>query len=298
MSKPSVSKPEHTPIVAGVDGSTNNLAATSWAAAEGERSGLPVKLVTVTERTESRTPGFAKEPHVFSYIDHAYGVLERVADELRRDRPDLAVSTDVIVDDVLGGLVDESKSAAMMVVGKRGIGAIERLTLGSVSIGLSGRSGVPTVVVPDTWDAEASRDKSILAALDIHHDTDLLLEFAFTRAHELGVPLVVLHVWDTHPALVPSPEDLRRWGGEAHDAVEVAIAPWKRKFSDVEARAMQVHARPAEGILAEGDAAQLIVLGRRSRGHSPAGLGLRSVTRAVMHLAEVPVAVVPTAATR
>jgi nucleotide-binding universal stress UspA family protein len=153
---------------------------------------------------------------------------------------------------------------------------------------------VPTVVVPDTWDATASVERSILAALDIHHDADAVLEFAFTRAQELGVPVVALHVWDTHPALVPDAEDLRRWGGEARDAVEVAIGPWKRKFPDVEARGMQLHARPAEGILAESEAAQLVVLGRHSRGRSPAGLGLRSVTRSVMHLTDVPVAVVPT----
>jgi nucleotide-binding universal stress UspA family protein len=284
-------------IVAGVDGSTNNLAATTWAVAEGARSGLPVKLLAVVERAESRTPGFAKEPTVFSYVDHAYGVLDHIAAQAGRDYPDVDVTTDVNIDDPLGGLVGTSSKAAMMVVGKRGIGAIERMTLGSVSIALSGRSAVPTVVVPDGWEADKHREQSILVGLDLDHDADTLLEFAFARAHELGVPLVVLHVWDTHPAVVPGPEDLKRWGGDARGAVESAIAPWRAKFPDVKALALQVHAPTAEGLLDEAEAAQLLVLGRHSRGHSPGGLGLRSVTRTVMHYAQLPVAVVPTMAT-
>jgi nucleotide-binding universal stress UspA family protein len=282
-------------IVAGVDGSTNNLAATTWAVAEGARSGLPVKLLTVTERAESRTPGFAKEPTVFSYVDHAYGVLDHIAGQAGRDFPDVEVSTDVDIDDPLSGLVEASGEASMMVVGKRGIGAIERMTLGSVSIALSGRSAVPTVVVPDAWEADAHRGQSILVGLDVHQDADALLEFAFSRAHELGVPLVVLHVWDTHPAIVAGTEDLKRWGDEAREMVESTIAPWKAKFPEVKALALAVHARPAEGLLDEAEAAQLLVLGRHSRGHSPVGLGLRSVTRTVMHYATLPVAVVPTA---
>jgi len=297
MSKQSDSTAGQRPIVAGVDGSTNNLAATAWAVAEGDRSGLPVKLLMVTERAESRTPGFAKDPHYFNYVDHAYGTLDHIARQAGREHPDVEVTTDVVVDDALAGLTDESAKAAMMVVGKRGIGAIERMTLGSISIALSGRSAVPTVVVPDTWNADAHRAESILVGLDIHHDADALLEFAFTRAQELGVPLVVLHVWDTHPAVVPTADDLKRWGGDARAAVESAIAPWREKFPDVEALALAVHARPAEGLLEEAERAQLLVLGRHSKGDSPAGLGLRSLTRTVMHFAQLPIAVVPTVPT-
>jgi nucleotide-binding universal stress UspA family protein len=285
------------PIVAGVDGSTNNLAATTWAVAEGARSGRPVTLLTVTDRAESRTPGFAKQPTIFSYVDHARGALGKIADRARREFPDVDISTDVEIDSPVAGLVDTSSSAAMMVVGKRGIGAIERMTLGSVSIALSGRSAVPTVVVPDGWEADKHGEQSILVGLDLDHDADPLLEFAFTRADELRVPLVVIHVWDTHPAIAPSTEDLKRWGDEARETVVSAIEPWTAKFPDVKALALAVHARPADGLLDEAEAAQLLVLGRHSRGHSPAGLGLRSVTRTVMHYAQLPVAVVPTVAT-
>jgi nucleotide-binding universal stress UspA family protein len=284
------------PIVAGVDGSTNNQAATGWAVAEGARSGQPVELLMVTEQTEIRTPGFAKEPKVFNYVDHAYGILDNVAGHVGRAYPDTEISTNVVVDDALGGLVDQSANASMMVVGKRGIGAVERMTLGSVSIALSGRSAAPTVVVPDDWNADAHRGQSILVGIDVHQDSDAVLEFAFTRAQELGVAVVAVHVWDTHPAIVPSAGDLKTWGSEAHDAVESAIAPWKSKFPDVNALALAVYARPAEGLLAEAASAQLLVLGRHTRGRSPLGLGLRSVTRALMHVADLPIAVVPSAA--
>ncbi|HSS66986.1 MAG TPA: universal stress protein [Nocardioidaceae bacterium] len=290
-----VTKTGTKPIVAAVDGATDNSSAVDWAANEAARSGLPLRVVTVTETAVMQTPPYVLEPIEFDHAAHLRSVLDGTASNLRRTHADVQIDTGVRVDDPVLGLVAEAQDATMLVVGKRGLGAVKRLTVGSTSIALAGRSPAPTVVVPDTWTAADNDGESILVGLDINQESDELLGFAFARAAELGVPLVVMHVWDTHPAVVPSDADVKRWGDEARAAVEAAIAPWREKFPDVQALAAQRHAHHAQGLLDAGDHAQLVVLGRHTVGHSPLGLPLRSTTRKVLHYCERPVAVVPTA---
>ena len=242
-----------------------------------------------------QTPPYVLEPIEFDHAAHLRSVLDGTAANVRRTHPDVHVDTAVRVDDPVRGLVAEAQGATMLVVGKRGLGAFKRVTVGSTSIALAGRSPAPTVIVPDTWDPTDNDGESILVGLDINQESNELLGFGFARAAELGIPLVVMHVWDTHPAVVPGDDDLKRWGDEARAAVEAAIAPWREKFPDVQALAAQRHAHHAQGLLDAGDHAQLVVLGRHAVGHSPLGLPLRSTTRTVLHFCERPVAVVPTA---
>jgi nucleotide-binding universal stress UspA family protein len=284
------------PVIVGLDGASNSSSAVSWAAEEAVRAGRPLKLLTVTEKVVVRTPTYVLDPVEFDYVDHAQGFLSQAAEQVRQQHTGLDVRTEVRVDEPVKGLLTEAADAALIVVGKRGIGAFERVMLGSTSIALAGRSPVPTVIVPDVWNAAEHEGESILVGLDVHHDSDAMLGFAFERASELDVPLVVMHVWDTHPVLVPTEGDLDRWADEARAAVESALAPWREKFPNVQAVAAQRYAHHAQGLLDAGDRAQLLILGRRSSGRTAIGFRLRSTSRAVLHYSERPVAVIPTAA--
>lgn len=282
-------------IVVGVDGSSNNLSAVGWAARQASRAGVPLRVLTVTDKNLVRTPTFATSlPEPFDFQIYASDIVERVADNLLRDDPNLRVEADVRVADPLTGLIDETKESEFVVVGKRGIGVLKRMLAGSMSIALAGRSRTPVVIVPDTWEHEQHDGEPVLVAVDIDHDSDAQLAFGFARAQELGVPLVALHVWETHPAITHDPEDITRWGAEARAAVEERLAPWRSKYPGVEALAAQEHGHPTEGLLDAAERSQLLVLGRKSAGTSPVGLGFASLTRNVLHASTGPVAVVPT----
>ena len=219
------------------------------------------------------------------------------AGNLRRTHPDVHLTQTSVSTIPFSGLSGRLRKPPCWSSAEARFGAFKRLTVGSTSIALAGRSPAPTVIVPDTWDASESDGESILVGLSTSiRSRDELLAFGFARAAELGVPLVVMHVWDTHPAVVPGDDDLKRWGDEARAAVEAAIAPWRRSsqtskplpHSDM--RTMRkACSTPATGH------PQRVVLGRHSVGHSPLGLPLRSTTRTVLDYCERPVAVVPTA---
>lgn len=283
------------PLVVGFDGSAASRTAVEWAATEAARSHAPLKIVMVVEENETRVPPYTSPLEPVNLIDHAYGLLDAQVRQLDRSHRDVEVLTDVVVEDSRKGLLRAARQASLVVVGARGIGAFKRMMLGSTSIELAGRAPVPVIVVPTGWTPGRPGRDTVLVGVDIRSDSDPQLGFGFEHAAELGLPLVALHVWDTHASIVVTDEERRRWGGEAERAVAASLALWRGKYPQVEARAAERHAHPAEGLLDAAERAELLVLGRHSRGRSPLGLGIGSVSRTVLHYATLPVAIVPTA---
>lgn len=179
-----------------------------------------------------------------------------------------------------------------MVLGKRGLGAFARVLVGSTSLAVAGRASCPTVIVPDGWEPTTT-DRPIILGVDPQRHDDAATEFAFRRASDVGAPLVALHAWQTHPAFPPSADDLRTWSTEAEWAVADLIAPWREKFPEVDVSVVQEHDHPAFALLEQAEDAQLVVLGRHPATLRVGGFAFGSVTRAVLHYAVVPVAVVP-----
>jgi nucleotide-binding universal stress UspA family protein len=283
------------PITVGVDGSAHNQSAIAWGADEARRSGRPLLVITATGDFIPPTPHFSGDYiDSFDYDAHASKLVARVKASLEADDPSIQIRTRIGTGSPSNVMIGAADDSHMLVVGKRGLGAFTRVMVGSTSIAVVGRSIVPTVVVPDTWDQRAHATESILVGIDAEHDNDAVLSFGFARAHELGVPMVALHVWDIHPALILGDEDRSRWGVEAQAMVESQLAAWRDKFPDVEALASQRNANPALGLLDAAEHAQLLVVGRRSSNLLLGGLPFGSVTRAVLHYSEQPVAVVPT----
>ncbi len=87
---------------------------------------------------------------------------------------------------------------------------------------------------------------------------------------------------------------LDEWEREAHEQFEKSLAPWRERFPEVEVRAVTSSHHPAIAVLNEAEkGAQLVILGRHAASRFT-GFVFGSVTRAVLHYAEVPVLVVPT----
>jgi nucleotide-binding universal stress UspA family protein len=283
------------PVVVGVDGSLQNAGAVEWGAEEADRSGRALALVTGTGEFAQPRIGVGTEYVVaYDYELHFNRVLSELATRIRSERPSVLVAPSVRRGEASACLAELSRDAYVVVVGKRGLGAFRRALLGSTSIATVGRATCPTVVVPDEWIQRAHAGEPLLVGVDLEHDSDPVLEFAFARAQRMGVPLVALHVWDVHPFRVLLADERARWGADAKRAVEAVLRSWREQYPDVEAVASQVCAHPAHGLLDASDRAQLLVLGRLSSSARLTGLPFGSVTRAVLHYSKRPVAIVPT----
>lgn len=147
-------------VVVGVDESEGSRAAVDHAAAWAAATGRPLTLLAVLDDLPVRIPH-----HVPSAPPQdAFALIGEHTRRLRRAHPDLVIRRELELGGTVDRLLDRSVEQAMLVVGKRGLGAVGRWVLGSTSIGVAGRSRVPVLVVPAGWDAAAHEDGPVVVA--------------------------------------------------------------------------------------------------------------------------------------
>jgi nucleotide-binding universal stress UspA family protein len=282
------------PVVVGIDGSTYGASALDWAADEADRTERELLVVTTTgdfsQPVAHATAGVVES---FDYGARYQDLLDRATSSVTRGRPKVRLVPRVRSGDPVAVLVELSREAEIVVVGKRGHSAFRRLLVGSTSIAVAGRAHGPVVVVPEGWGAATPSSSPLVVGIDLEHENGPALGFAFRRAAALGVPLIAVHAWHVHPGLPISDDDRGRWAVDAKRAVDDELAGWIERFPDVEVHSLQAEGHPSPVLLEAAERAQLLVLGRTSGERRLTGLPFGSVARAVLHYSDRPVAVVP-----
>lgn len=136
------------PIVVGVDGSEESQRALAWALDEARRRGVPLRAVHAWHYPSwllgSGTDAVPGPPEEMEAA--ARGLVDQ---ELSRvDTSGVEVEPVVVQADASVALVDEAGRADLVVVGRRGLGGVRRLLLGSVSSAVLHDAPCPVVVLP------------------------------------------------------------------------------------------------------------------------------------------------------
>jgi nucleotide-binding universal stress UspA family protein len=290
------------PVVAGVDGSPASLAAAHYAADFAARHQTPLHLIY---GYEIPMYGYLPQGMVTRYAvqddrvrDEVGDVLAATAKQLRADHREL---TEVQVEMVAGGgasvLIEASRTAAVTVVGCRGIGGFSGLLLGSVSAQVSAHAHGPVIVVrppiPDIppgpeYPGYHVPSGPVVVGVDRSPAAHAALRFAFDEADQREVPLIAVHAYRA-----PSSGDADTFDQTyAESLLAAAVLPFANRYPGV-----HVEMRTQEGANVEKTMiditrhAGLVVVGCRGTGGF-AGLLLGSVSRALVHHAYAPVAVI------
>ena len=137
----------------------------------------------------------------------------------------------------------------------------------------------------------------MLLGVDGSPANDPAVGFAFDAASRRGCPLTAVHTW-THPVstgpgdMLPLVYDTAEVEEEEARVLEEALAGRRDKYPDVQVRRRLVRAHTRPTLIEATSRAQLAVVGTRGRGGFT-GLVLGSVSQALLHHADCPVAVVP-----
>ncbi|MEV7680147.1 universal stress protein [Streptomyces sp. NPDC088341] len=268
------------PLVVGVDGSDGSVRAVDWAAAEAERSGLPLRLVhaSLWEHYEGVRPGPGTDRP--SEQIRAENLVASAEERVSRLAPDVKVSTAIEPEDPVTVLLREAREAALLVLGPRGHGPLAAMLLGSVSLAVAARARCPVAVVRGGEPNRRAVHRRVVVGVGDHADSAEATRFAFREARWRRCELVAVRAWH-------GPD--RR---QAQARVDEVLAVVDGEYPDVVPRPELVEGPVRRTLLDQTAGADLLVLGAKRR-LPPLGPRLSRVQHAVLHHAACPVEVVP-----
>ncbi|MFI7680411.1 universal stress protein [Actinophytocola sp. NPDC049390] len=280
------------PVVAGVDGSEAALLAVGWAAAAARRRGARLRLVHVQEIPAGYPPGFVDSRvlrEALAVQGRDWLAQARVSAETAA--PGLEVETAEATTGVVPALVKESRAAALVVLGTRGLGGFTGLLIGSTAVEVAARAGCPVVVVRG-----AERQGPVVVGVDGTPASAAAIEFAFAEADARGTGLVAIHTWtdllvETAFAGGAAALDFSPLAQRAEEVLGERLAGWREKYPDVPVTRYVGRERASRALLRHAKDAGLVVVGSRGRGGFR-GLLLGSTSQALLRHAPCPVAVV------
>lgn len=284
------------PVVVGYDGSPAAEKAAVWAAAEAVRLHTTLRLVHALALPIVSTPmAFVVPPLETEHLrSAAQKLLREAAGRLEAGRPDLQVTIRVEFDGAAQLLLQEATAAQLVVLGSRGLGEFRDLLAGAVSAHVATHATCPVVVIPPHWSPEEAA--GVVVGVDGSELSVDAIDFAFAQAEASGATLTAVMAWHDPVSIGPGdqlslvydPEVLRQ---ESAALLAEAVAGQLEKYPDVVFRPELVRGHPSDVLIDAGRSAELLVVGTRGRG-AFRGLLLGSTSRALVHHAPCPIAVV------
>ncbi|MEU3949322.1 universal stress protein [Streptomyces sp. NPDC029526] len=270
-------------VIVGLDGSPSSLAAVDVAAREAQLRDAELRIVHAFHRLVDLDPMI-------------HGVLARAERRAYDRAPGLEIARTVAPGDTLTVLQSESRQAVLAVLGSRGRTGFGDLLLGSTVVQLAAHGHCPVMVVRGRPDPQGP----VLLAVDGSPAGAAAARFAFAEAAMREAPLVALHVWNTwsEPTPYDGPADplnvlvdLDQLREVHRRRLEEAVAPWRATHPRVAVDLRLERGRVRHTLLEACQDAQLVVAGARGHGGFT-GMLLGSVSQALLHHADCPVAVV------
>lgn len=275
-------------VVVGVDGSECSQRAVRWAAQEAARHGAELHLVHAEFRLPAAAPdvsGAARD----ALHDISMEWMHDAAATAKETAPGLEVQVRVEVNTAARLLERESETAALVVVGSRGIGGFSGLLLGSVAVAIAGCSRCPVVIVRGE---EPARGAPVVVGVHGAPANWLVVDRAFEEAAARGTSLVAVHAWT--PPLAS--EELAasvgiRWS--ELDAARLSLVAQRLsacadRHAGVPVETHVLHGSPAQRLVEFAEHAALLVVGSHGDDR-PGGVGMGSTSHAVVQYAPCPV---------
>jgi nucleotide-binding universal stress UspA family protein len=281
-------------VVAGVDGSTDSLAAADEAAAEAAYRRLPLLLVCAY-----RSPPVRYQPtatHWRPRVEAERALVDALA-RVRDTHPQLPVTTEYGGDDLAETLLARSAGADLVVLSGVGCRGETGLLARSAATRVAARARCPVLVVRRGADAgpEPRGRRPVLVGVGASASASAAIGLAYEEAALRRVPLRAVHVWSAGGIDPEAGGDLGRYEEEARRLLADAVGTWSDKYPQVDVSCAPVYGPSARQVLIEeSSGAGLVTVGCHGR-NALAGALLGPVSRGLVHHAGCPVLVAPAA---
>lgn len=281
-------------VVIGATSGWESTTAEHWGATYAARRGMPVVLLGAFGHGPISAPDAVLLPQITEDARLAMeSYLERMRIELGAEHSFGSFAIETAPGPPGPWLVEASETAALVVVGTRGLDGLRGLLLGSTSQYLVTHARGPVAVVPSTLTDDLTDDDPIVLGVDGESDS-AATEFAFAQASVESRPLIAVHSWepgdrwadrDEHGEAVPTDIHLDH-------VLKETLAEHMERFSDVEVRRQVVRGQTDVALLGASARAAMLVVGTRGRGEVR-GLLFGSTSMRLFGRASCPAIVVP-----
>lgn len=274
-------------VVVGADGSESSTRAIECAAHEALLRGLPLRIVHAVIWSMVDTPmdlaamGVPRE----DLREAAKVILEGAEERARMAAPEIEVSTHMEIASPAQALLTAGEDADLIVVGNRGHGGFTGLLVGSTAVQVTAHATCSVLVVrPDV--PREDPGGPIVVGVDGSPEGRLALRFAVTEAGLRNATVRAVHAL---PEGFP-PEEGAEALAAAERLLDTALLEVDTGPKQVPVSAEIVRSEPAEALIEASKTASMVAVGGRGRGGFR-GLLFGSVSHALIHHAECPVAV-------
>ncbi|MTE14326.1 universal stress protein [Nocardia aurantiaca] len=283
------------PVIVAVDGSAVSYQAVAWAALHAARHGCPLHIVTSICAPVGPPPTAVLNAADIASLEldgeRIVGEATHIASETLPGEG-VEMSSEVTTEPIISRLIELSRDARIMVLGSRGLGALRRGLLGSVSTAVTHYAHCPVAVIHTTAAADpVSARQPVLVGVDGTSNSVAALEFAFAEASLRKTGLTALHAWsDVSGPYLP----MSGWEAveeQEHATFGEEMAGYAERYPDVPVRRILVKDRPVRSLLDESENAQLVVVGSHGRGGFT-GMLLGSTSNALLHSVDCPIVIV------
>jgi nucleotide-binding universal stress UspA family protein len=281
----------HTDIVVGTDGSAAGTYAVRWAALQAARTGPRLRIVCVYH-WHLPGPGMPAYQLDAPAREQAAAVAATAVVDARGVQPAIDVQGRTVLGLPADALLTEARTAALLVVGSHGRGALAAALLGSVGLEIATQAACPVVVVRGRAHTAVG---PVVAGIDDTPSSDRVLATAFDEAYRRGCGLVAVRAVE---ADAPQPHAAAQatagpaGGLRTLVALDVtgAVARMQERYPSVPVEVELATGNAADVLVAASRSAQLVVLDRNGQG-VPAQASLDPVTHHLLQRADCPVLV-------
>lgn len=192
-------------------------------------------------------------------------------------------------------LIEESAAATAIVLQRRDLSRLRRISTGSTTSAVASRADCPVVVVRAAAPGDADGD--VVVGVDAAGPADRAVAAAFAEAEARACGLTAVHVWRWQQSpldfghLSPDPDAVADFEQLPRLRLAEAVAGHAAGHPDVRVRQVLVPGEVTKALVQASSSARLLVIGRH--GVEPDGPALGRVAKHCLDHAHCPVMVVP-----
>ena len=241
-------------VVVGIDGSRSAVDAALWAVDEAVGRDIPLRLVYAVDANTAGTDphdGARDLARAEVAVRHALTAVEST------DKP-VKIEVEILQDLPTKALLQASRRAALLCVGSIGLKHSAHGRIGSTAAALASSARCPVAVVRG-HDPLRAEQQWVVAEVDESAASEGVLRLALEEARLRGAPLRVLTTWQSRFTDIHDSDAVA--DGNRLAQLDRRLAQWKKRYPDLDVRAVAVHCSTLNFLTKNAGSIQLLVVG-------------------------------------